>query len=87
MADKLFCNFSLFQSLPDVWAINQIFPIVPLQRLNELPTERGDSADELLMYIHFQPRELLSRYRRRIDGAGLERAERERLYLELKAGL
>ncbi len=172
LADKLFCNFSLFQSLPDVWAIDQIFPIVPLQRLNELPSERGvvqdltcdsdgciasyvdqdgieaslpvhafdprsetyllgvfmvgayqeilgdihnlfgdtdavnvqldeaatdgyrllepergDSADELLSYVHFQPRELLSRYRRRIDAADLERPERERLYLELKAGL
>jgi arginine decarboxylase len=172
LADKLFCNFSLFQSLPDVWAIDQIFPIVPLQRLNELPTERGvvhdltcdsdgcisayvdqdgieaslpvhafdprtepyligvfmvgayqeilgdihnlfgdtdavdveldanavdgyrllepergDSADELLSYVHFQPRALLSRYRRRIEAAGLQRAERERLYLELKAGL
>ena len=41
LADKLFCNFSLFQSLPDVWAIDQIFPIVPLQRLHEPPTERG----------------------------------------------
>jgi len=41
MADKIFCNFSLFRSLPDVWAIDQIFPIVPLQRLNEAPTRRG----------------------------------------------
>ena len=40
-ADKLFCNFSLFQSLPDVWAIEQIFPIVPLSRLNERPDRRG----------------------------------------------
>jgi arginine decarboxylase len=172
LADKLFCNFSLFQSLPDVWAIEQIFPIVPLQRLREPPTERGvvhdltcdsdgcvshyvdqdgieaslpvhafdprtetyligffmvgayqeilgdihnlfgdtdavnvelddasadgyrllepergDSADELLGYVHFDPRELLARYRRRIDAAGLERGERERLFLELKAGL
>jgi arginine decarboxylase len=172
LADKLFCNFSLFQSLPDVWAIDQIFPIVPLQRLDEVPTERGivhdltcdsdgcisqyvdqdgieaslpvhafdpreetyllgvflvgayqeilgdihnlfgdtdavnvaldpqapdgyrlsepergDSADELLSYVHFEPRELLARYRRRIEAADLERGERERLYLELKAGL
>jgi arginine decarboxylase len=172
LADKLFCNFSLFQSLPDVWAIDQIFPIVPLQRLHEAPTERGivhdltcdsdgcishyvdadgieaslpvhawdpragayllgvfmvgayqeilgdihnlfgdtdavnialdtqqpegyrlsepergDSADELLSYVHFEPRELLARYRRRIDATGLPRSERERLYLELKAGL
>ena len=38
LPDKYFCNFSLFQSLPDSWAIDQIFPIVPLSRLNETPT-------------------------------------------------
>ncbi len=38
LADKYFCNFSLFQSLPDSWAIDQIFPIVPIHRLNERPT-------------------------------------------------
>ncbi len=36
--DKYFCNFSLFQSLPDSWAIDQIFPIVPISRLDEKPT-------------------------------------------------
>ena len=36
--DKYFCNFSLFQSLPDAWAIDQIFPIIPLSRLDEKPT-------------------------------------------------
>jgi arginine decarboxylase len=41
LADKLFLNFSLFQSMPDVWAIEQIFPVVPLQRLHETPTCRG----------------------------------------------
>lgn len=35
--DKYFCNFSLFQSLPDSWAIDQVFPIVPLSRLDERP--------------------------------------------------
>ncbi|WP_242518465.1 biosynthetic arginine decarboxylase [Halochromatium roseum] len=172
LADKLFCNFSLFQSLPDVWAIDQIFPICPLQRLDEAPTERGvihdltcdsdgciahyvdqdgieaslpvhafdpqqetyligfflvgayqeilgdmhnlfgdtdavaieldddqpegwrllelehgDSADELLARVHFEPRALLAQYRRRLDGAALERELREQLYSELKAGL
>jgi len=172
LADRLFCNFSLFQSLPDVWALEQIFPIVPLQRLNEQPTdrgvvhdltcdsdgsishyvdqdgieaslpihafdpaaetyllgvflvgayqeilgdihnlfgdtdavnvvldptspdayrlsepERGDSADELLAYVHFDPRTLLGRYRSRLEASNLERRERERLFLELKAGL
>jgi len=45
LADKYFCNFSLFQSLPDIWAIDQIFPIVPLHRLNERPTQRGAIHD------------------------------------------
>lgn len=40
LADKYFCNFSLFQSLPDVWAIDQIFPIMPIHRLGERPTRR-----------------------------------------------
>lgn len=37
LSDKYFCNFSLFQSLPDSWAIDQIFPIIPIHRLNEKP--------------------------------------------------
>ncbi|MEQ8770963.1 MAG: biosynthetic arginine decarboxylase [Phycisphaerales bacterium] len=40
-----FGNFSLFQSLPDSWAIDQLFPIVPIHRLNETPTERVIIAD------------------------------------------
>ena len=38
LPDKYFCNFSLFQSLPDSWAIDQIFPIMPISRLDERPT-------------------------------------------------
>ncbi len=45
MADKYFCNFSVFQSLPDSWAIDQVFPIVPIQRLNEEPTRQGTLMD------------------------------------------
>ena len=45
LADKLFCNFSIFQSTPDIWGIDQIFPVVPLQRLNEKPTRRGILQD------------------------------------------
>lgn len=45
LADKYFCNFSLFQSLPDIWAIDQIFPIVPLHRLDERPTRRATLQD------------------------------------------
>jgi arginine decarboxylase len=37
LSDKYFCNFSLFQSLPDSWAIDQVFPIIPIQRLDEKP--------------------------------------------------
>lgn len=45
LADKYFCNFSLFQSLPDSWAIDQLFPIVPIQRLNERPTRTATLQD------------------------------------------
>lgn len=38
LPDKYFCNFSLFQSLPDSWAIDQVFPIIPIARLDEKPT-------------------------------------------------
>lgn len=45
LADKYFCNFSLFQSLPDAWAIDQLFPIMPIQRLNERPTRTATLQD------------------------------------------
>jgi arginine decarboxylase len=45
LVDKYFCNFSVFESTPDVWAIKQIFPIMPLTRLDEAPTRRGTLAD------------------------------------------
>ena len=45
LADKYFCNFSLFQSLPDIWAIDQVFPIAPLQRLDEPPTRHAILQD------------------------------------------
>ncbi len=41
LADNYFCNFSIFQSTPDVWGIDQVFPIVPLHRLDVAPTRRG----------------------------------------------
>ena len=169
LAVKFFCNFSLFQSLPDVWAIDQIFPVMPLQRLNEpanvrgiiedltcdsdgcihqyvdqdglAPTlalhavepqetyllgffmigayqeilgdmhnlfgdtdavnveldgqggyrlvgpERGDSADQLLSYVHFAPDQLAMAYREKITRAGLEPAQAEAFLAELTAGL
>jgi arginine decarboxylase len=45
LVDRYFCNFSLFQSLPDNWAIDQIFPIMPIHRLGECPTRRGTLQD------------------------------------------
>jgi len=45
LVDRYFCNFSLFQSLPDSWAIDQIFPIMPIHRLNEEPTRTGTIQD------------------------------------------
>jgi arginine decarboxylase len=45
LSDTYFCNFSMFQSLPDSWAIEQLFPIVPVYRLNEAPTRRAILAD------------------------------------------
>jgi arginine decarboxylase len=58
LADKVFCNFSIFQSMPDVWAIDQVFPIVPLQRLDEEPDHRAilhdltcDSDGRIDLYV------------------------------------
>lgn len=45
LVDKYFVNFSVFESMPDVWAIDQVFPILPIERLDEAPTRRGIIAD------------------------------------------
>ena len=45
LTDRYFCNFSLFQSLPDSWAIDQLFPVMPIHRLGEAPTRRGTLQD------------------------------------------
>ena len=45
LSDTYFCNFSMFQSLPDAWAVDQLFPISPIHRLNEEPTRRATLAD------------------------------------------
>lgn len=169
LAEKLFLNFSLFQSMPDVWAIEQVFPIVPLQRLHETPTrrgvvhditcdsdgciehyvdqdgveatlpiheqqpgipyllgffmlgayqeilgdihnlfgdtdavnielddnggyrllepERGDSVDELLRYVHFDPDVMLQELRGKLDASDLEPEQRQSYFEELEAGL
>jgi arginine decarboxylase len=169
LADKVFCNMSVFQSMPDVWGIDQVFPIVPLQRLDEPPQRRatlhdltcdsdgridryvdaggvestlpvhavagdenyllgfflvgayqeilgdmhnlfgdtdavnveldadggyrlvdprhGDSVDELLRYVEFEPKRLMARYREKINAAGLAGAERSMCLQALEGGL
>ncbi|WP_037585860.1 arginine decarboxylase [Stenoxybacter acetivorans] len=61
LADKYFCNFSVFQSLPDTWAIGQVLPIMPIHRLNERPTRRAvlqdltcDSDGKVSQYVDRQ---------------------------------
>ncbi|MGQ4808341.1 Biosynthetic arginine decarboxylase [Candidatus Entotheonellaceae bacterium PAL068K] len=45
LADIYFCNFSIFQSIPDAWAVDQLFPIMPIHRLHEKPSRRAVLAD------------------------------------------
>src|SRR5688572_12415043 len=45
MADTYFCNFSLFQSCPDSWAIKQLFPVMPIHQLNVMPTQHAVLGD------------------------------------------
>jgi arginine decarboxylase len=45
LSDTYFCNFSIFQSIPDSWAVKQLFPIMPIHRLNEPPTRRAVLGD------------------------------------------
>jgi len=169
LADKYFINLSVFQSLPDVWGINQVFPIVPLHRLEEYPARRailhdltcdsdghielyvdsagvetslpvhairedqsyllgifmvgayqeilgdmhnlfgdtdavnveltadgsyrlvdarhGDTVDELLRYVEFEPKRLMARYREKIAAAGLSGLERTACLQALEGGL
>ena len=64
LADKFICNFSLFQSIPDVWAFDQIFPILPIQNLHKEPTRRAVICD-----ITCDSDGQISQY---VDGRGLE---------------
>lgn len=64
LADKLFVNFSLFQSLPDVWGIKQVFPVLPLSGLDKPPTRRGIIQD-----ITCDSDGRIDQY---VDGQGLE---------------
>ena len=169
LADKYFCNLSVFQSMPDVWGIGQVFPIVPLQRLLERPLRRatlhdltcdsdghiehyvdaagvesslpvhalqpgepyllgffllgayqeilgdmhnlfgdtdavnveltaegsyrlvdphhGDSVDDLLRYVEFEPKRLIARYREKVRAAGLQGKDKAACLQALKGGL
>lgn len=169
LAERVFCNFSVFQSVPDVWAIDQVFPVMPLHRLGEQPQcasvihdltcdsdgcignyveqdgtgssvwlhgrrpdqpyllgiflvgayqeilgdmhnlfgdtdavnievepgggyrlaepEHGDTAAELLRYVHFDPEQMRMTYLDRLRGAGVPERESEAYYRELSAGL
>lgn len=64
LADKLFVNFSLFQSLPDVWGIDQIFPVMPISGLNQPLTRRAVIQD-----ITCDSDGRIDRY---VDGQGIE---------------
>lgn len=64
LADKLFVNFSLFQSLPDVWGIKQLFPVLPLTGLDREPVRRGVIQD-----ITCDSDGRIDRY---VDGQGVE---------------
>ena len=169
LADKYFCNFSLFQSMPDVWAIDQIFPVMPLHQLGLRPDrrvtlqdltcdsdgtvttyvesgrlestlplhslpenghyllgifmvgayqeilgdlhnlfgdtdsinvelladgsyrlsepERGDTIDELLRYVHFEPKDLLAQCRKKLSLAVADSERQKMLLREIEAGL
>jgi arginine decarboxylase len=169
LADKYFCNLSVFQSMPDIWGIGQVFPIMPLSRLNEPLTEHavlhdltcdsdgqisayvagssisstlpvhlirdnepywlgffligayqeilgdmhnlfgdtnsinvvmtrgggyrleevepGDRIDQLLEYVHYDTRQLLARYKVKLERTRLSEAQKQQYYLELAAGL
>lgn len=45
LCDTYFCNFSLFQSIPDAWAVGQVFPVMPIHRLKEEPSRNATLAD------------------------------------------
>lgn len=66
LADKLFCNFSLFQSIPDAWALKQIFPIMPLQGLSEKPDHRA--------VLHDLTCDSDGRIDSYVDGQGIEKS-------------
>jgi arginine decarboxylase len=79
LADQYLCNFSVFQSLLDHWALDQLFPIMPISRLNERPTREGTLADitcdsdgQVSKFIDFRDvRDTLPLHRLNTNGNGL----------------
>jgi arginine decarboxylase len=80
LADQFLCNFSVFQSLLDHWALGQLFPIMPVSRLNERPTREGtlvditcDSDGQVKKFIDpADVRDTLALHRGRGNGSGTE---------------
>jgi arginine decarboxylase len=80
LGDQFLCNFSVFQSLLDHWALGQLFPVMPLSRLNEKPTCEGtlvditcDSDGEVKKFIDLHDvRDTLPLHQPRSNGAGME---------------
>jgi arginine decarboxylase len=80
LGDQVLCNFSVFQSLLDHWALDQLFPIMPISRLNEKPTREGtlvditcDSDGEVKKFIDLADvRDTLPMHAPRANGAGAE---------------
>ena len=79
LGDQYLCNFSVFQSLLDHWALDQLFPIMPITRLNERPTREGtlvditcDSDGQVKKFIDFQDvRDTLPLHKLNTNGNGL----------------
>jgi arginine decarboxylase len=80
LGDQFLCNFSVFQSLLDHWALGQLFPVMPLSRLNEKPTREAtlvditcDSDGEVKKFIDlFDVRDTLPLHAPRVNGNGPE---------------
>src|SRR5918999_3284079 len=89
LVDRYFCNFSVFQSLPDSWAIDQLFPIMPVHRLYEVPDlVHGDTVTEVLNYVQFRAPDLLQTFRRKVAASKhLTRQEANTFIADYVAGL
>src|SRR5207244_449821 len=85
LSDTYFCNFSIFQSMPDSWAVKQLFPIMPIHRLDEVPTRRAVLGDitcdsdgkvdqfidlrDVLQYVQYSADTLTAQMRKDVERA------------------